>query len=66
MTLSFKTTLSGAALLLASLLTPALAETAPSDTQAQIRAERYPAGRHVHLRPLGDARQAGGPDRFRD
>ncbi|MGL4480478.1 MAG: transporter substrate-binding domain-containing protein, partial [Aeromonas veronii] len=36
MNLSFKTTLSGAALLLASLLTPALAQTAPSDTQAQI------------------------------
>ncbi len=36
MNLPFKTTLSGAALLLASLLTPALAETAPSDTQAQI------------------------------
>ena len=36
MNLSFKTTLSGAALLLTSLLTPALAETAPSDTQAQI------------------------------
>lgn len=36
MNLSFKTTLSGAALLLTSLLTPALAQTAPSDTQAQI------------------------------
>ena len=36
MNLSFKTTLSSAALLLTSLLTPALAQTAPSDTQAQI------------------------------
>ena len=36
MTISIKTALSGAALLLATLLTPAHADTAPSATQARI------------------------------